>query len=90
MRKTTLAPGQLLRSVQSYFGKAGYPPLEGAPGQQKTHVNSYKGQTMHQGKVDPGVSESPWGNELSQGHVNKPSVPSALHRSSNMHIVQAY
>ena len=30
MRKTTLAPGQLLRSVQmekSYLGKAGYPVL---------------------------------------------------------------
>ena len=38
---------------KSYFGKVGYavlyngpgnPPLEVAPGQQKTHVNSYKGQ----------------------------------------------
>ena len=30
MRKTTLAPGQLLRFVQmekNYFGKAGYPVL---------------------------------------------------------------
>ena len=77
MRKTTLAPGQLLRSVhmeKSYLGKAGYPvlyngnlPLEVAAGQRKTHVNSYRRQTMHQGKVDPGVS-----NELSRDHVNRP------------------
>ena len=40
--------------------------LEVAPGQQKTHVNSYRRQTMHQGKVDPGVSE------LSRDHVNSP------------------
>ena len=74
MNKTILAPGQLLRSVhmeKSYLGKAGYPqccttgnpPLEVAPGQQKTHVNSYRCQTMHRGKIDPGVSE------LSQDHV---------------------
>ena len=69
MRKTALAPGQLLRSVhmeKSYLGKAGYPPLEVAPGQRKTHVNSYRRQTVHRGKVDPGVSE------LSRDHVNRP------------------
>ena len=81
IRKTTLALGQLLRSVhmeKSYHGKAGYPvlyngypPLEVAPGQQKTHVNSYRRQTMHRGKVDPGVSELPRGNELSRDHVNR-------------------
>ena len=27
-------------------------PLEVAPGQRKTHVNSYRRQTVHQGKVD--------------------------------------
>ena len=27
---------------------------------------------MHRGKVDPGVSELPQGNELSQDHVNRP------------------
>ena len=27
---------------------------------------------MHRGKVDPGVSELPWGNELSRDHVNRP------------------
>ena len=48
------------------------PPLEVAPGQQKTHVNSYRRQTMHRGKVDPGVSELPRGNELSWDHVNRP------------------
>ena len=82
MRKTTLAPGQLLHSVQmekSYLGKVGTrccttgnPPLEVAPGQRKTHVNSYRRQTMHRGKVDPGVSELPRGNELSRDHVNRP------------------
>ena len=50
----------------------GNPPLEVAPGQQKTHVNSYRHQTMNRGKVDPGVSELPWGNELSRDHVNRP------------------
>ena len=82
MRKTTLAPGQLSRSVhmeKSYLGKAGYqvcttgnPPLEVAPGQRKTHVNSYRRQTVHRGKVDPRVSELPRGNELSRDHVNRP------------------
>ena len=82
MRKTTLAPGQLLRSVhmeKCYLGKAvtrcctkGNPPLEFAPGQRKTHVNSYRRQTVHRGKVDPGVSELPRGKELSRDHVNRP------------------
>ena len=27
---------------------------------------------MHRGKVDPGVSELPLGNELSRDHVNRP------------------
>ena len=26
---------------------------------------------MHRFKVDPGVSELPWGNELSEDHVNR-------------------
>ena len=46
-------------------------PLEVAPGQRKTHVNSYRRQTVHRGKVDPGVSELPRGNELSRDHVNR-------------------
>ena len=29
---------------------------------------------MHRGKVDPGVSELPRGNELSRDHVNRPYV----------------
>ena len=29
---------------------------------------------MHRGKVDPGVSELPRGNELSWDHVNRPLV----------------
>ena len=40
--------------------------LEVAPGQLKSHVNSYRRQTMHRGKVDPGVGE------LSRDHVNRP------------------
>ena len=52
----------------------GNPPLEVAPGQWKTHVNSYRDQTMHRGKVDPRVSELPQGNELSRDHVNRPSI----------------
>ena len=77
MRKNTLAPGQLLRSVhieKSYLGKAGNPPLKVAPGQRKPHVNSYRRKTMHRGKVDPGVSELPGSNESSRDHVNRPIV----------------
>ena len=81
MRKTTLAPGQLCvlftwRKVTS-AGRVtrccttGDPPLEVAPGQRKAHVNSYRRQTVHRGKVDPGVSELPRGNELSRDHVNR-------------------
>ena len=29
---------------------------------------------MHRGKVDPGVSELPRGNELSRDHVNRPKA----------------
>ena len=86
MRKTTLSPGQLLCSVymeKRYLGKADYQccttgnlPLKVAPEQRKTRVNSYKRQTVHQGKVDPGVSELPRGNELSRDHVNRPYVSS--------------
>ena len=82
MRKTTLAPGQLLRSVHmekvtsarrvTRCCTTGNPPLEVAPGQRKIHVNSYRRQTVHRGKVDPGVSELPRGNELSRDHVNRP------------------
>ena len=50
----------------------GNPPLEVVPGQRKTDVNSYRLQTVHRGKVDPGVSELPRGNELSRDHVNRP------------------
>ena len=50
----------------------GNPPLEVAPGQRKTHMNSYRRQTMHRGKVDSRVSELHRGNELSRDHVNRP------------------
>ena len=69
MRRTTLAPGQLLSSVhmeKSYLGKAvswccttGNPPLEVAPGQGEIYVNSYRRQTMQRGKVDPGSVSCP-------------------------------
>ena len=42
---------------QSQLYNAGNPPLEVAPGQGEIHVNSYRRQTMHRGKVDPGASE---------------------------------
>ena len=29
---------------------------------------------MHRGKVDPGASELPRGNELSRDHVNRPLI----------------
>ena len=67
MRKTTLAPGQLFRSVHiekvssarrvTRCCTTGNPLLEVAPGQRKTHVNSYRRQTVHRGKVDPGINE---------------------------------
>ena len=63
MRNATLEPGKLFLSFhkeKSYLSKAGYSVL-----QRKTHVNSYRRQTVHQGKVDPGVSELPRDNELS-------------------------
>ena len=76
MGKITLAPGQLLhlftwRKVTSARRvtrccTTGNPPLEVAPGQRKTHVNSYRRQTVHRGKVNPWVSELPQGNELSR------------------------
>ena len=82
MRKTTLAPRQLLRSVhmeKSYLARpvtwcctTGNLPLEVAQGQGEIHVNSYRRQTMHRGKVDPGGSELSRGNELSCDHVNRP------------------
>ena len=82
MRKTALAPGQLLRSVhmeKSYHDKAGYPVLykglpasRSYPGATKTHLNSYRRQTVHRGKVYPGVIELPGGNELSRDDVNRP------------------
>ena len=58
MRKTTVTPGELLRSghiEKRYLGKT---PLKIVPAQQK--------QTVHRGKVDPGVSELP------RDHVNRP------------------
>ena len=41
-------------------------------GQQKAHVNSYRRQTVHRGKVDPGVSELLRGNKFPWNYVNRP------------------
>ena len=70
MRKTTLVPEQLLRSVhrkKSYLGEAGYPVLTtGNPllkvalGECQTHVNSNRRQTNT--RV----------TDLLQVHVNRP------------------
>ena len=54
------------------------PPLEVAPKQRKTDVISYGRPTVHQGKVDQGVSELPQGNELLRDHVNRPLVLNKL------------
>ena len=45
------------------------PRQGGLPG-----VVSYRRETMRRGKVDPGVSELPRGNELSGDHVNRPQM----------------
>ena len=84
MRKTTLAPGQLCvlftwRKVTSARRvtrccTTGNPPLEVSPRQRKTHVSSYRRQTVHRGKVVPGVSELPRCKELSRDHVNRPLI----------------
>ena len=83
MRKTALCPGATF-AFCSHGEKlprqgglpgcwtTGNPSLEVALGQRKTHVNSYRRQTVRLGKVDPGVSELPQGNELSRDHVNRP------------------
>ena len=55
MRKTLLAPAQLLRSVEkiplarpvTWCCTTSNAPLEVAPGQREIHVNSYRFQTMH-------------------------------------------
>ena len=68
MRKTTISQWQRFRSVQNeqnYFSQS-------CPGPMKTHVNSYRRQTVHRGKVDPGVSELPLDNELPRNQMNRP------------------
>ena len=37
---------------------------------------------MHRGKVDPGISELPWGNELSRDHVDR-TLDSELPQSND-------
>ena len=74
----TLALGQLLCSVHMKkvtwarrVTRCCNPPLKVAPGQRKLHVNSYRRQAVQRGKVGPGVSELPRGNELPRDHVNR-------------------
>ena len=50
--------------------QGGLPASRSCPGATK-NSHSYRRQTMHRGKVDPGVSELPRGNELSRDHVNR-------------------
>ena len=78
MCKTTLAPGNFCvlftwRKITSarrvtQCCTTCNPPLEVTPGQLKTHVNDYRRQTVHRGKVVPGVSELSW------DHVMRPLV----------------
>ena len=56
-RKATLA-----RPV-TWCCTTGNPPLKVAQAQGEIYVNSYSRQTMHRGKVDPGVSELPRGSK---------------------------
>ena len=50
-------------------------PRQGGLPSVVQRVNSYRRQAVHRGKVDPGVSELPRGNELSRDHVNRPLIP---------------
>ena len=99
MRKTALARGNFCflftwRKVTSARQVTrcctmGNPPLEVAPGQRKTHVNSYRCQTVHRVKVDPGVSELPRGNKLSRDHVNRPLASSSFSINILISLVQS-
>ena len=44
---------------------------------------------MHRGKVDPGASELPRGNELSRDHVNRPLEISNVCKAVEGHCLQA-
>ena len=89
MHKTNFAAEQLPSSVhieKSYLGKAatrswitGNLPLKVAGG-TKTAVNGYRRQTVHQGKVDLGVSELPRGNKMPRDHVNSPNSALVVRR----------
>ena len=60
-----------LERLVTWCCTTGNPPLKVAPGQGEIHVNSYRRQTMHRGKVS-GFSDLPRGNELSQDNANRP------------------
>ena len=63
MRKTTLHPGQLLRSVhmeKSYLGKAAYPVLyTGLPGATKNSCEQLQASDHAPRQVDPGAMSCP-------------------------------
>ena len=50
----------------------GNQPLEVAPEQWKTHVNSNEHQTVDRGKVSPRVTDLPPVKQLPWDHVNRP------------------
>ena len=95
MHKTTLAPGQLcvlltLRKVTSarrvtWCCTTGKPPRKVAVGQRKTYVNSYSHQTVHRGKVDPGVSELLCPGIMRTGG---PKVSLSAHSESGVHFIK--
>ena len=55
-------------------------------------MNYYRRETVHRGKVDPGVSKLPQGNELSWDHVNRPlvAVTPPFSDSQGEHFVQKW
>ena len=82
MCKTTLAPRGQLHMEKSYLGKAGCttgnnPPLEVAPGQGEIHVNNYRRQTMHCGKVSTGNGPHSSDGEI---HTLKPTFIQGVFR----------
>ena len=71
MRNATLEPRKLFLS----FHKEKLPQQGGLSNvATKNSCEQLQASTVHQGKVDPGVSELPLVNELSRNHVNRPLV----------------
>ena len=82
MRKTTLAPGNFcflftwtkFISVRwvTWCYTTGNPSLKVASGQRKTHVNSYRRQTVDRGK--PVVTDLPQDKQLPRVHANRTNM----------------